>query len=69
MTSEVDTVDKFTLKPGGWYRNFSDQNKLSLRVTYNRKFNARHTLKAGVLAEQMAFNLLDSVYLQTRQGV
>ncbi|MCB9231891.1 MAG: TonB-dependent receptor [Bacteroidia bacterium] len=64
MSAEVDTVDKITHQPGGFYNNYSDQNKLTLSLTYNRKFNARHTVKAGVFAEQMAFNLLDSVYLQ-----
>lgn len=63
MNVVMDTVDKQTLETGPFYRNESWQTKVILMTSYTQKFSARHTMKTGVFAERINFNLLDSVYL------
>lgn len=48
------------------YRNTFTQNKLSANILFNKKFNARNTVTAGVILDVFDQNLRDSVYTNSR---
>lgn len=60
-----DTLNtEFVAHP--FYRDHSSQSRLSAIVQYNQKFNARHTVAAGLSFHQLFFNFADSVFYQRR---
>ncbi|MCC7301701.1 MAG: TonB-dependent receptor [Bacteroidia bacterium] len=57
LTGVMDTmVDKLD------YKYLSD--KISLNVSYNKKFNASHSIKAGVIADHWVHDMYDSLFIE-----
>lgn len=44
------------------YKYYSD--KITLNVSLNKKYNARHSLKTGIVADQWMHDMYDSVYIE-----
>jgi len=49
-----------------FFRDNSRQGRLTALLQFNRKFNARHTLTAGLSVHQLRFRYADSVFYQRR---
>lgn len=65
-TDVVDSVSAETQQVLDYYRQHFHENKVFASFYLNKKFNARHSLKAGAMLSRFHFNLLDSAY--DRQG-
>ena len=68
-STEVDSVLRnFPDSTRGFYDAFFTENKLSLNVLYNRKFSSRHTLQVGAFADQLMYDMVDSVHILLTDG-
>lgn len=55
----VDSIPKATRIPTEFYENFTQQDKVSLAMVFNKKFSARHTLRTGFFADKHHFDILE----------
>ncbi len=58
----VDTINPGSVETFSTYKNNSVQGKYSAYLVYNKKLCKRHLLKAGVMADQLFFNLDEKFY-------
>ncbi|MFC5410206.1 carboxypeptidase regulatory-like domain-containing protein [Larkinella bovis] len=49
-----------------FFRDNSRQQRVSAIVQYNQKFNARHTLAAGLYAHRLFFQYIDSLFVERK---
>lgn len=62
-----DTVELPDLNTIPSYRNVSLEGKNNINTQLNYKFNAKHLLRAGVIADRLFFQLSDSLFNQNAQ--
>jgi hypothetical protein len=67
-TDVVDSISTETAQPVDLYRQHFHENKIFASFYINKKFSARHSLKAGAMASRFHFNMLDSAYDNSREA-
>jgi hypothetical protein len=65
FTTVIDSLAPKTLVKLPWYRNDFIDKKVYLSTFINHKFNTRHSIKVGFIANNIFFNMVDSVYKTT----
>lgn len=64
----VDSVAPATREVFEFYNQDFNNSKVFVNTFYNHKFNPRNTLRVGLIANQLIFNLHDSVYQNEQQS-
>jgi len=62
----IDSLVPKTLNKLPWYRNDFVDKKVYLSTFINHKFNSQHSIKVGIIANDILFNLVDSIYKTTK---
>lgn len=65
FTTVIDSLTPNTMNKLPWYRNNFVDKKIYLSSFVNYKFNTHHSIKLGMVANDILFNLVDSVYKTT----
>lgn len=66
--NEVDSLSIDDRSPMRFYQSSFKQQKLGANYQINSKINARNSLNVGAIVEQITFNMIDSVYLQSSEA-
>ncbi|NQY11811.1 MAG: TonB-dependent receptor [Flavobacteriales bacterium] len=60
--TSVDSLSTDNRENIAWYRQNNSRTKYTVSGFVNKKYNARNTVRAGVFAHMMGFDIQDSVY-------
>ena len=65
--TDVDSFDVVIREPADNYNSNQNTTRLQLNYFVNKKFNAKHTVRTGVLLSQSHYRVADSLYSNEQQ--